>query len=110
MGIGQNYRLSRKKNGIWPDCGLNKKNEELILKKKKKKKKVAPPLPSEHQGWNAGKGNCGHYRRHLGFSVLMGRGFIEVGGWSREEPEEPLSHFFPGTLRGVSNPVFPPPA
>ena len=54
----------------------------------------APPLPSDHRGWNAGKGDCGHYCSHLGFSVLMGRGFIKVGGWTREEPEEPLSHFF----------------
>ena len=42
-----------------------------------------------HLPWNAGKGDCGHYNSHLGFSVLMGRGFIKVGGWSREEPGEP---------------------
>ena len=65
-----------------------------------KKKIHAPPLPSEHQGWNAGKGDCRHYHSHLGFSILMGRGFIKVGGWSREVPGEPLSHFFSRNLAG----------
>ena len=69
------------------------KKKKLRQKKKKKKKIIhLPYLPS--RGWNAGKGDCRHYRSHLGFSVLMGRGFIEVGGWSREEPGVPLSHFF----------------
>ena len=51
----------------------------------------APPLPSEHQGKNTGKGDCRHYHSHLGFSILMGRGFIQVGGWTitREEPGDP---------------------
>ena len=73
------------------------------------RKKNAYTSPTfEHQGWNAGKGDCGHYRSHLGFSILMGRGFIEVGGWSREEPGEPLSlfFFFSWNLAGH---VFPPP-
>ena len=52
--------------------------------KKKKKFIHLPYLPS--RGWNAGKSDCGHYRSHLGFSILMGRGFTEVGGWLREEP------------------------
>ena len=74
---------------------MGKKNHGEKNEKKKPKhvslgeKKTTPPLPSEHQGWNAGKGDCGHYRSHLGFSILMGRGFIKVGGWSREEPGDP---------------------
>ena len=44
---------------------------------KKKPQKTYPPLPSEHRGWNTGKGDCGHYRSQLGFSILMGRGFIQ---------------------------------
>ena len=34
--------------------------------------KLTPPLPSEYRGWNAGKGDCGHYRSHLDFSVHIG--------------------------------------
>ena len=71
--------------------GWRKSLEKRSIHKKSQfvKKIKAPPLPSEHRGWNAGKGDYGHYRSHLGFSVLMGRGFIEVGGWSREEPGDP---------------------
>ena len=49
---------------------------QKIGNEKKKKKERPPPLPSEHRGWNAGKGDCGHYRSQLGFSILMGRGFM----------------------------------
>ena len=31
--------------------------------------------------WNAGKGDCGHYCSQLGFSIHMGRGFIQGGGY-----------------------------
>ena len=36
-----------------------------------KKKRFTPPLPPKYQGWNAGKGDCGHYHSHLDFSVHM---------------------------------------
>ena len=57
----------------WPKKNIKKPGVVL--------KKIAPPLPSEHQGWNAGKGDCGHYRSHLDFSILMGRGFIGIVEW-----------------------------
>ena len=42
-------------------------------------KKLTPSLPSEHRGWNSGKGDCGHYHSHLDFSVHIGtmRGFMD---------------------------------
>ena len=39
---------------------------------KERKKILTPILPSEHRGWNAGKGDCGHYCNHLDFSVFIG--------------------------------------
>ena len=84
-------------------------SKQIKLRQKKKKKIIhLPYLPS--RGWNAGKGDCRHYRSHLGFSVLMGRGFVEVGGWSREEPGVPLSHFFffSRNLAGSIEPRLPP--
>ena len=60
-------------------------------------KKRHPPLPSKYQGWNAGKGDCENYHSQLGFSILMGRGFNQGGGYSREEPVYSLvlsGHFF----------------
>ena len=75
--------------------------------KGKKKKEILPHppyLPS--QGWNAGKGDCGYYRSQLGFCINRhrgrgslqkgGTGFIQDGGYSREEPGRPLSHIYPG--------------
>ena len=89
---------------------LSQKKLKTVKKKKKKKKIIhLPYLPS--RSWNAGKGDCGYYRSHLGFSVLKGRGFIEVGGWSREEPGMPLSHFFfffSRNLAGSIEPRLPP--
>ena len=43
------------------------------------KKKITPFLPSEHRGWNTGKGDCGHYCSHLDFSVHIGtvRGIMD---------------------------------
>ena len=66
------------------------------------KVEYVPPLSSEHQGWNAGKGDCGHYRSQLGFSIHMGRGFIQGaqvfkgGAWT--PPEAILSMTLPVTF------------
>ena len=51
-----------------------------------------PPLPSKHQGWNAGKGDCRHCRTQLGFCILMGTGFIQD---SAEVLGRPLEHIGP---------------
>ena len=60
---------SRKKQNHLCSCMKGKKTSICMYLPPKKKK--MPPLPSEHLGWNAGKGDCGHYHSHLDFSVHM---------------------------------------
>ena len=54
---------SRKKQKHLCSCmdmaGEKKNNKKQAFAHTCPQKKRMPPLPSEHRGWNAGKGDCG---------------------------------------------------